>query len=336
MKWNIIAKYISQECTEEEKQLIEARIQSDQVFAKLIKTLQSSTNLNELPSRPVDVEALWQEFKHITNTETNRATIRKIVPSNTEKSVRRQKRLHPYLRIAAMLILTISATFLISKGLKISSEKTSLAHQYETVNVKNAQRLNLSLTDGSQITADAGSELRYFTSYKDERHVYLKGEACFDVAHDAQRPFYVHAGNAIVRVVGTRFNVRSWEINPDVVVTVAAGKVMVSHMDSPQSGTTMLTRGEQSTLTAHGMLSQPVKVDAEKYFRWMQNEIYFENAKVKEVVAQMERWYGFQFEFEPSQILEQEITVHIRGTNINEVNQVISLVTVPRSFVMGE
>ncbi|MBN1349794.1 FecR domain-containing protein [candidate division KSB1 bacterium] len=326
-QWNLIAKYISQECTEEENRIIEARIQTDQAFANIIKILQASSNLSELPSRPIDVDALWHEIQQRMGTESRGASIRQLVPSKPVAPGRQSRRFYPILKIAAMLILVISLSYLLSKEIKFSSEKSQQSSTYKTVNIKNGERLNISLADGSQVTVDAGSQFRYFTSYQNEKHVYLKGEASFDVVHDSERPFYVHAGNAIVRVVGTRFNVRSWEIHPGVVVTVAEGKVMVSNDNSQQSEPKMLSQGEQSAVTAHGELSQPVKVDVKKYFAWKENEIFFENAKVREVVAQLTRWYDLKYEFEEQQALEQKITVHIRGANINEVNLVISLVT---------
>ena len=326
MNWNLIAKYVSHECTDEEKELIKARIQSDPEFANLIKTLQISTNLHEKTSKPIEVEAMWQEFVQRTDAKSSRTNVVEFVPSHVEISRRHARRLSPVFRLAAMLIITFSLSLLISKGWKHYSQKEMLAHQYETVNVENGGRLNISLSDGSQVTVDAGSEFRYFTNYENERHVYLKGEAAFNVAHDANRPFYVHAGNAIVRVVGTRFNVRSWEVNPDVVVTVAEGRVLVGLVDSLQSETTMLTKGEQSTVTEDRVLPKK-QVDPERYFAWMKNEIYFENAPVKEVVSQLERWYNLKYEFEDQQALEEKITIQIRWANIDEVNRIISLVT---------
>lgn len=67
IRWKHIAKYITQECTQKEKRLIEARIQKDQTFAKLIIILQISTNMSEMPSRPIEVDALWQEFQQRIN-----------------------------------------------------------------------------------------------------------------------------------------------------------------------------------------------------------------------------------------------------------------------------
>lgn len=322
MNWNLIAKYVTNECTDEEKELVKSRIQSDQEFATLIQTLQTATRLQEKPSRPVDIEAMWHEFQEKASSHAS-TNIFKMVPS---RRMQRARRLSPVFRLAAMVIIALSFTLIISQGLKHFSHQEMLAEQYETINVNNGGRLNVSLSDGSQVTVDAGSELRYFTRYENERHVYLKGEAAFNVAHDAERPFYVHAGNAIIRVVGTRFNVRSWEANQNVVVTVAEGRVLVGLADSLQSPTTLLTKGEQSTITSNQVLPKKY-VDPEQYFAWMKNEIYFENAPVKEVVSQLERWYNLKYEFEDRQALDEKITIQIRRANIDEVNRIISLVT---------
>ncbi len=155
----------------------------------------------------------------------------------------------------------------------------------------------------------------------------MKGEACFDVASDLERPFYVHAGNAKVRVVGTRFNVRAWEVNPTVTVTVAEGTVAVTAEDTMRSNKATLTRGQQCLLYPNGTLSDPIFVNAEKHFNWMKNEIYLNNVKTREVVDQLRRWYDYDIEFQNSQKLGKVISIHMYATNIDEVFQVISMVT---------
>jgi transmembrane sensor len=88
------------------------------------------------------------------------------------------------------------------------------------------------LADGSVVTlnTDTRVEVRYARARRD---VYLlRGEANFEVAHDAARPFSVHVGGRIVQAVGTAFNVR---LEPDsgVEVTVTEGKVQIGRAVEP-------------------------------------------------------------------------------------------------------
>ena len=84
------------------------------------------------------------------------------------------------------------------------------------------------LPDGSTVVLLPHSQLRYPTDYgRQNRTVYLQGEATFDVAKDAQKPFFVYAGEVVTKVLGTKFVVRSFERDPKVTVIVQRGQVSV-------------------------------------------------------------------------------------------------------------
>ena len=88
------------------------------------------------------------------------------------------------------------------------------------------QERRLTLADGSRLTLNTNTQLAVRLTPK-RRDVYLRrGEAHFDVVHDAQRPFFVHAGNAVIRDVGTQFEVRLLS-DQDVDVLVDQGRVEV-------------------------------------------------------------------------------------------------------------
>lgn len=324
----LLAKYISQECTKDEIRLIEERIQNDDDFAKFVNVLKRSTTLKEAPSRPINVDDLWLQFKQNENLKAAREShANRTVKLFSARDYVKPVRSYRLLRYAAILIFAISISYFISDGFINLPWKITFQNEYRVVNVKNGERLNINLVDGSSVTVDAGSEFKFFTNYRDERHVYLKGEAFFNVAPDPQRPFYVHACHAQVRVVGTRFNVKAWKINPTIAVTVADGKVSVTRDDLLHADSTLLSKGEQCTVPLNGPPSVAVSVVPEDYTLWMHNEIHFKEARVGEVIEQLKRWYDYQFEFQDQNVLNEKISVHIQSVNVNEVIEVISLVT---------
>ena len=93
----------------------------------------------------------------------------------------------------------------------------------------------VTLSDGSQVELNLGSELT-FSNYKDQRRVTLKkGEAFFSVSHDTTHPFVVKAASGRIRVTGTRFNV--WMYEDQVRVNLIEGSVLVtSNDDLPGDG----------------------------------------------------------------------------------------------------
>ena len=113
---------------------------------------------------------------------------------------------------AAVLLLQIDNIF---PGSGAGPQQT-LSRVYHT---RVGEQINISLPDASRITLNTDSELQVAYTASQRNIRLRKGEAHFQVAHDASRPFMVFAGNGIVRAVGTAFNVHLRDGNVEVMVT---------------------------------------------------------------------------------------------------------------------
>ncbi len=88
------------------------------------------------------------------------------------------------------------------------------------------QERHVTLADGSRLTLNTNTLLAVSLTPA-RRDIYLRrGEAHFDVVHDPARPFLVHAGDAVIRDIGTQFEVRLHS-DRDVDVLVDQGQVEV-------------------------------------------------------------------------------------------------------------
>jgi len=326
--WKKITRYLSGECSEPEKEEIQAMIKSDESFAKLIQEMRQILSVKQKPIPVKDVEAMWREIKAdilqtlpATSREPGQDYPRKLFVAKNITSASWK-----ILRYAAVVILAVGLSYYAMKSI-IPSILQQPQREYRVLTVNHGERLTITLTDGTSITLDAGSELKYKTEFSNSREVYLKGEGYFQVAHDSKHPFYVHANHALVQVLGTKFNVRTWDENPLVTVTVKEGKVALGYDDPHASARVLLNPGQQSSLPRHGRPSQPVSVDADEYTLWMHNEIHFQDATLKEIFAQLERWYDFQFEVEDDLLQTSHLTVHIKRSNVDNVIELISIIT---------
>ena len=91
---------------------------------------------------------------------------------------------------------------------------------------------HLTLSDGSQVILNSGSELKYLKNFeKDKRAIFLKGEVFFSVTKDASRPFIVHTLETTTTALGTSFNVRAYK-GESIDVSLLTGKVAVNKEDS--------------------------------------------------------------------------------------------------------
>ncbi|ANE54820.1 FecR domain-containing protein [Methylomonas sp. DH-1] len=180
------------------------------------------------------------------------------------------------------------------------------------------QRQSLTLADGSQLVLNTDSQVSVKIG-NERREVWLeRGEAFFHVAHQADRPFEVVAGNVRVRDIGTGFNVSL--AGGETKVTVTEGEVAV-HPDAaltgnrrldrwlhagrhwlqtalalPDGGGVAVTAGRQ-WVARGGEFTGPVAADTGKEIAWRDGRAVFELATLEEVLVQVARYHPVEFEF---------------------------------------
>lgn len=174
---------------------------------------------------------------------------------------------------------------------KTDARTTADAPRYNSVNVPKGSTFKLVLADGTHVTLNSSSMLRYPVAFRGERCVELTGEAYFDVAHDGT-PFVVAMGDRKVTVLGTCFNVSAYQ-GQDMVTTLVSGKVEV------ESGACVrqLKPGDQATVSSrHGDIAIE-KVDTELYTSWVLGRYDFARTPLHVILSQLELWYGVKMEY---------------------------------------
>src|SRR2546430_4318229 len=121
-------------------------------------------------------------------------------------------------------------------------------------------------SDWTRIVLSADSKLRVPADYGvTARAVYLAGEAYFAIAHDAAKPFAVHAGPGVIWDLGTRFGVRAYADEPEVEVVVADGKVRVRAAGNPDSAGQVVNGGGGSPPRPTGVGGPPRRVGTRRH-----------------------------------------------------------------------
>jgi len=116
--------------------------------------------------------------------------------------------------------MSVSAVVLLLSGLVVYwlQQDTGFV---EFNNPDMAKPLVIQLPDGTKVTLNSGSSLRYPSSYNGtSRDVILSGEAAFDVAENSQSPFVVHTDSVTVGVIGTNFDIRAYPGEPEEVTVI--------------------------------------------------------------------------------------------------------------------
>ncbi|MBO9730500.1 MAG: FecR domain-containing protein [Chitinophaga sp.] len=159
------------------------------------------------------------------------------------------------------------------------------------------QRKMLTLPDGSAVLLNANTSVRIPSDYSHKhRHVELiKGAALFDVTGNTDDPFVVTSKEIRTTVLGTSFLVKSYPYEPQSSVSLLSGKVKVSENNGRSSATT-LSPGEQARWNEASRKMTKQSFDTIALHTWRTGKLVFSNASVREVVDQLENWYGIPFE----------------------------------------
>lgn len=160
--------------------------------------------------------------------------------------------------------------------------------QYNILETPRGGQYKLVLPDGTKVWLNAATTLRYPTAFVGkDRVVELNGEAYFEVAADAAKPFRVEVkGGQRVEVLGTRFNILGYTDEPVAKTTLLEGSVRVRK----EAKAAVLRPGQQARLGADGSLVV-VNADVEAAVAWKNGMFKFEEADMQQVMRQLGRWY---------------------------------------------
>lgn len=173
---------------------------------------------------------------------------------------------------------------------------TTTPTAYNTIATSKGNQYQILLPDGTKVWLNAASSLRYpevFTG--NVRKVTLTGEAYFEVAKNSAMPFRVQSKNQDVQVIGTHFNINGYTDNTSIKTTLLEGSIKVSNGVS----TKILNPGEQSLTEIDGLGNINIlkNIDTDGEIAWKNGLFSFNNAELKSVLKQLERWYDIKVDY---------------------------------------
>jgi Fe2+-dicitrate sensor, membrane component len=201
-----------------------------------------------------------------------------------------------------------------------ASEADGDAPVFNRLQTPRGGQYHLVLPDGTHVWLNAASTLTYAISgTTQERLVQLDGEAYFEVARDADRPFRVTTRGQVVEVLGTHFNVNGYADEPLVRTTLVEGAVKVSAGTDQRP--VVLAPGEQA-LGAAGSPLKVRKVDVTQAVAWKNGKFNFNDSDVPTVMRELSRWYDVDIVFEgekPNMTLSGEVYRNTNASNVLDI-----------------
>lgn len=259
----------------------------------------------------------WEKAYHLLQQKID---AQKIDYTNKIRTAKRRQ----YIAASAAAVLIVCISILAWK----------LTHQH-TVNAlpttviassgksKQHVRQTISLPDGTRVTLNENSKLDYPSAFNQStRDVYLTGEAFFDVQHNAGKPFLVHTGKLVTRVLGTAFNIKAYPADDAVFVTVARGKVQVQS-DSTQKTLGILSAGDQLVVNKISIAATYSKTNVEKVLEWNAASLQFDNATVDEASIALSNRFGVVFHFQNEELRHCRFTADFSDNSLKQSLDVI-------------
>lgn len=192
----------------------------------------------------------------------------------------------------------------------------------EVLETRVAEIRNTTLDDGSLITIGAKSVLEVAFDDTQRRVVLNEGEAFFSVEKDPERPFLVFAGETVVRVVGTQFDVHRGPDGVEVtvlegVVEVLEGAVNSKNLPEDVDKKHVLTAGHKALSSSTGEVSDVEAVSAYETAAWRSGRLVYDNASLRAVIADANRYYDGRIELASSAIGDLRVSASFRTDEID-------------------
>jgi transmembrane sensor len=196
-----------------------------------------------------------------------------------------------------------------------------VAVEYNSVSTPRGGQYQLTLSDGSKVWLNAESEITFPTAFTGkERKVAIKGEAYFEVTHDASKPFQVTVNGMEVQVLGTHFNINAYDDDNYIKTTLLEGSVKVTKGNE----SVLIVPGEQAKVSSSTDVIKIKKdADLDEAVAWKNGFFYFSHAGLQTVLHEFSRWYDVDVEYEgvlPQRVFEGKIQ---RSLNLSEVLKIL-------------
>lgn len=244
-----------------------------------------------------------------------------VVPGSTKATLRLAGGETVDIRGDSMQITRKGKSHILYAGGKLTYAKKEKVAElvYNELEVPVAGECSLVLDDGTQVWVNADSRLKYPVQFVgEERKVFLEGEAYFIVAKDSL-PFVVSTSRGDIRVLGTTFNVKSYDEEVAMQATLVEGKVLVAQGQKEME----LAPGEQGTVTDAGIMAKRA-VDVDEFVGWRKGIYVFKKQPLEDIMRDLSRWYGVSVFFQNEGLKQVSFTGNLkRYDNINEFLDVL-------------
>jgi transmembrane sensor len=244
--------------------------------------------------------------------------------------------------MACVVVIAAAAWFFYpQKPNQLKSPDLAKVVSPSEISVKNGSKTRIKLPDGTQVWLNAGSRLTYDKDFGNRlREVTLTGEGFFDVVRNEQKPFIIHTTRMDVKVLGTRFNVKSYPNDKTTEASLIHGSIEVSLKDRSSEKIILkpnekivvanIDTAQQPVIAHHSTKEHMDPLVAIKHLTyqaadstivetsWVDNKLAFSDEAFSELAPRLERWYGVTIQFREESLKALRFTGTFKDETIEE------------------
>lgn len=313
--WDIIKKYLQNNLSEKEEKELKFWIGLSELNKIIFEEILEDNDFKSLLLRDK-----WENHKYNWNKFKNKLKLPE------RKFVLSRKLAIGISSIAALILLFFGITnYKYSSYIKNLNSRNSYTYIYSP----RGQRTSVILPDNSRVWLNSGSSIKYYASYNlKKREVYLEGEAFFDIKK-SKKIFMVKTSDAIIKVYGTRFNVKAYPEDKYLETTLINGKISLIPINQKGEKQEIVLKPREKciierkniivsnvpkmdsiknkmlsakTIDDNKKIEEPTikiqkNIDAEKEESWKDGRLVFRKERFEDLAVKLERWYDVKIHF---------------------------------------
>lgn len=320
--WEAVARHLSGETTLDEAQRVEERLAGTAEGREILAVLNLATTELRAAIPAVDVESALASVKARRDSVSVVSLAERRERKTTEQiPVRRWRIPMPALAAAALLAVGV-ASWMAYRNRPRESAAISAPRMLAT---GVGARDSMTLADGTRIILGPLSSVAIEAGYNERsRNVQVRGDAWFSVVHDTEKPFTVHAANATIVDVGTKFTVSS-DSPEGVSVSVSEGSVALQQMNGPAGQGVILKAGDKGILRIGGDVLARRGAATDDDAAWLKGRLVFREATIGEIASSIRKWYGIELKVADPSLANRHLTATFAGESPDRVLDVIRL-----------
>jgi len=266
--------------------------------------------------------SVWRESQFLEKTDELLQKQYKKEAYTLLQNIGKKKRrfLKPLFLVAGSIAAAIAVIFSL---FRLYEDVSRQDIYYECIETTYGERKDITLPDGSMVILNSCSRLRYPTKFTQQtREVRLQGEAFFDVAKDPDRQFVVSAGQFCVKVLGTAFNIKSYDMDEITSVKVDRGKVQI---EMPEATMRLSAQERVEVNSLRGTIKK--HQDLYETAGWRKGCLYFDATPIQDVARELEREYNCSIVFQEGQEFDNLISGEHDNQSLESVLQSLGYIS---------